>query len=145
AVASVILLIIAIVLYTNLKDAQDSKKEAENTLHTYVTSAQQNSPEVKKYMSGSSSVVGQLISDNTQLKKIIGVNKDTDTKAITKKIADAKVSGSLLSGITQLHSEISSLKSQLKQAKSARKDAEAKQASLQKRMSQLASQYKKST
>lgn len=142
AIASVILLIVAIVLYTQLGDAKTKAKQAQDNLLVYVTSAEQNSPAVKKYVSGSSSVVGQLINNNAELKKIIGVGKSADIKAITKKISDAKVNGSLLAEVSQLQSNVSSLSSQLQRAEGARKRAQSKQAALQKRVNALSKQYK---
>jgi hypothetical protein len=76
-------LILAIIFYTQIKDARAGQIQAESSLEQYATPEEQRSQSIAEMRSaGTGSVVGQLLADVRELKRLIIGSADASIEAI---------------------------------------------------------------
>lgn len=113
----VVCLLLAIVFYTQLSDAQIAADEAQQELREYVSAAEEGSPNVLRVTSDErykdETVVGALIEENEFLRGKLGVSATDSRDAIEARLQVINVDSSLIRAVTTLRNEVASLEKRI--------------------------------
>lgn len=145
AIASVVLLLVSIILYTKIDKAEQTAKAAKTQLAKYASQDDMKSTVVEHYGSNypkDGTVLSQMLKANARLKQqFIGVDTTATLDSIRKRLEADKISQSLLPEVSSLKSQIATLQKQLKAAQDARDQAVAAQKATEQQVAQIQQQF----
>jgi hypothetical protein len=116
----VLCLLLAIILYAQLGKAQQQARDAEQTLNQFATANQRTGPEVTALDRDNNrkTVVGALIDENRQLKSTLAGDPQLPTAALTSRLTQMNVTGSLVQEIERLRTALAAAEDRAAQAES---------------------------